>query len=55
LIFGSFHQGKEQSQPAAIERADVGIVKGTRLVSQLFVNFSSSNKKFTLRHVAGEK
>jgi hypothetical protein len=23
LIFGSFHQGKEQSQPAAIERADV--------------------------------
>jgi len=26
LIFGSFHQGKEQSQPAAIERADAGIV-----------------------------
>ena len=23
LIFGSFHQGKEQSQPAAIERANV--------------------------------
>jgi hypothetical protein len=24
LIFGSFHQGKEQSLPAAIERDDVG-------------------------------
>jgi hypothetical protein len=24
LIFGSFHQGKEQSQPAAIERVNVG-------------------------------
>jgi hypothetical protein len=23
LIFGSFHQGKEQSQPAVIERADL--------------------------------